>query len=262
MSAPIIILPVPTVNFRASLIQLSGAASITANADCTELTITDSSDYVGNTESGHSKSDFSSFRRILIEHYKGTIINLSSIGDGDVVITPAYLGINVFTQPVSTGDGRYNITLRTVPDWNSSTPAQYQAADDCVFVPGTNLPTSGIFYRAIADNTTSDPATNPLDWEVIAEVDLPVKYNTELFIVLDCALLTCINEKVDCAICKMEDAFCDSNMLCQNKCFLDAAKLQMLYFGIQIDVQNQSEEGVDKKFDMVSKLCSCNTGNC
>jgi len=254
MATPIIILPVPQVEFSASLLGVNGAGSITSNKDCTTLTINDQSNYTNNTESGHAAANFSSFRRILIEHYLGTIINLSSIGDGDVAITPGSSGINQFNQLVQSGDGRYDITLRTVPDWDNA--ATYNPGDDCVFVPGASLPTSGVFYECINSNTNSNPASNPLDWQVILETDLPVKYDTTIFIVLDCALLACINEKVSCAFCTMNDAFCNVN-LCTNRCFLEASQLLLLLYAIEIDTQNQDQEGVDLKFDMVKKICGC-----
>lgn len=260
MSLPVVILPTSTIQFATSLIDIAGRAAVTSNSDCTELTINDTSNYVNNTEDGHAPADFASFRRILIEYYKGGTINLSSIGDGDVIIPPASSGINQFVQPITTGDGRYDITLRAVPDWDGFD--SYQAGDDCVFIPGASLPTSGVFYQALTNNVGQNPATSPSDWKVITEDQLPVKYNTKLFVATDCALLNCLNEKVDCAICKMSDAFCDDNMLCNNKCFLDAAKLQMIYYGIQIDVQNQNENGVDTKFDMVSKICGCSPNEC
>jgi len=254
--AQVIPIPINPALFAVSLIDNNGNTAITTNADCTSLTITDKSNYTTNIDPGHAQGNFTLFRRILIEHYKGTIINLSSIGDGDVAILPASSGVNVFTQAVTTGDGRYDITLRSVPTWNAGV-TQYQASDDCVYFAG-----NGKFYQCIQTNSNSQPDINPLDWKEILETDLPVKYNTKLFIALDCALLTCLNEKVDCAVCVMGDAFCDDNLLCSNKCFLAAAKLLMLYYGIQIDVQNQDEEKVDKKFDMVADICGCNSTNC
>jgi len=256
MSVPILVIPTATSQFAVSINGLNGRTSVSTNSDCTVLVIDDTSNYVSNTDPGHAPSDFSSFRRILIEHYKGTVINLSSIGDGDVVIPPASSGINQFTQAVTSGDGRYDITIRAVPDWNQL--VNYQAADDYVFVPGASLPTSGKWYQCIQNNTFVVPAGNPLFWKEVTEDELPVKYNSTTFIVLDCALLKCLNELVECAVCKQEDVFCDDNAICTNACFLDAAKLQMIYYGIQIDVQNQNEEAVDKKFDMVSKICGCN----
>lgn len=240
-----------TIPFFASLVDVNGNTSITSNSDCTALIITDSSNYTTNNDVGTAPFFFQNFRRIIIDYYLGTTINMSSLGDGDVLIPPANSGLNTFTQAITTGDGRYQITLRTVPTWAPS--RAYADIGVCVY-----FNPDGKFYISIQPpGSNMPPDVNPTLWQEILEVNLPVQYNTTLFVYTDCEIQQCLADKTECAFCLMGDAFCDDNMLCSNKCFLDAAKLLMLYYSIQIDVQNQNADAVDMKSDMIKKICQC-----
>jgi len=253
--AQVLPFPISPAKFKASLVDNNGNVSISANSVCGQMTITDSSNYTTNQEPGHSQVRFQHFRRILIEHYKGTIINLSSLGDGDVTIPAAATGIQTFIQNITTGDGPYRITLRTVPSWNSGD--NYQAFDDVVFLSSLVFPNTDKFYKALTNNINTQPNLNVNDWQEIAETDLPVKYATSLFVYLDCALLNCLAQATEAAMCVINDAFCDADLLCNNKAFLKAMKLQLLYYQVQLAVQAQDQDKADNAADLINQICQC-----
>lgn len=242
-----------TIPFKVSLLDSNGVPAISVNTLGTALTINDQSDYATNNEPGHTPADFT-FRRILIEHYKGTIINLSSVNDGDVLIPAPSANVNVFTQNIITGDGRYKITLRSVPSWNNTD--SYQASDDCVFIPGLT-PALNKFYLCLADNSNVPPAANPLTWQEIPEEDLPIKYNTFLSVGLDTQLRKCLAKKVNNAVAIIKEDIFNDDTLAANKKFLNTVKLLVLLYDIQIAIQNQDDTETDVAFDLAIQICNC-----
>ena len=183
--------------------------------------------------------------------------------DGDVLITPASSGNGNFIQKITAGDGRYQFTLRTVPNWFNA--IQYYTGD-CVFVlisppiPVQLNPTTPAvfkFFKARINNIGFDPLTSPTQWEEIPEEDLPVKYNTTLFVFNDTSLRKCLNEKNFKGLCIIKDALCNNDILCKNKCFMAGVELLVLLYSIQISVQNQNTSDTDTAADLALKICNC-----
>lgn len=241
--------------FAASLRDGSGNIDISLSTDGNTLTITDNSNYDdGAPESGHERSKFTDYRFLIITRPDNTTFTMSTLSGFDQTISAPSTGApnDVFTFTVSEPrDGVYQFELYTVPTWNNSD--SYQASDDAVWNTADDK-----LYKAIQNNTSSQPDLNPADWEEIEQSDLEsFKYYTTEKIVIIYDLNRCLEDRIDALVCDVEDLFCNDEKLLQFKEFADIQKLRVLRDGISIADSAQDFTRAAKLVNLAKQICNC-----
>ena len=242
--------------FQASLVNAgTGLVSITIGTGCTSISITDESNYDSTTDSGHSRDDFTVYRKVVVEYTDGSKYTLSSMGDGDSAIAPANpAGSDTFTAQLNSGDGVYKVTLYTVPTWNSGDT--YILGD--IVVKG-NAVDGYKYYKSLQNaNTNKDPEVETDWWEEITEITgFTSKYYAIKRIAVVCALNCCIEDALHSAFCVIEDVECCEDDLCKNEKFMNAVKLMVVKQAIESSAENNKWIETEKQFQLASKLCKC-----
>ena len=243
-------------DFQVSLIDtVSSEVDINIDSSCAILTIEDNSNYVASTESGHLEADFDRYRKIIITRPDGTTYTLSSIGDGDASISSGDSGSHSFNYTLLTtdDDGVWAAALYSLPTWDSG--ATYEVGDQVTFQVG------GVdkFYEAIDGNTNMQPDTSTSDWKEVTEITgFKNKYCVTEKVSIKCVnLLKCYENLVHDANCVIHQDFCNPDILCKNKKFLDAIKLRMLLDGITYATNNKQFADAEKDFNNAKKICNC-----
>lgn len=230
----------------------SNIPDVVVDTACDNIVSEDHSDYVGNTDSGHALSDFSDYRKLTITRPDKSTFVFSSIADGDVVINAASGGNNEFTFAftASETDGVYTMKLCTVPTYNAA--ATYEKDSDIVFF-------NTKFYKSrVGSNTGNQPDTSTTEWLVIPEADISDKYCVSFSIGVNCiALLKCYEELNFEANCVIRDNFCNTEVLCKNKPFLDTITLRLLLDGADFAVARSQFEEAENIYNLAKKLCNC-----
>jgi len=176
-------------DFQISLRDVSDVLQVSLNGTNTAISVTDQSNYATSTEPGHELADFATFRRILITRPDGTTYNMSSIGDGDVVINAGdTAGTDTYTILSTDEDGLWTFKLTSVPDWNNAD--QYDLGLDFVYYGAK-------FYKALTTNTNKQPDVETADWEEVTESQLSSKYVvTEKYVIKAFEICPCLAEKL------------------------------------------------------------------
>lgn len=160
------------MDFQISILNTLNEESVLVTED--SIVVNDRTDYVGTDESGHTKLDFTDFRKIILTSNTGYSYTLSSLGDGDAAIDPPDEAVSnpdddVFIPYVE--DGIYTLALMAVPTWNGT---DTYVQDHCVYH-------GGVLYQALQGTTNDEPGVEGSEgfWEEIDEDDLPSKYRHE-----------------------------------------------------------------------------------
>lgn len=246
-------------SFAASLISGS-TVGLVKSCSASTITITDYSNYSGNSDPAHAAANFSLYRKVFLSLANGYGFILSSLGDGDQLISAASSGSNSFTYTIAGGDGVYVATLLTIPTWsNNASPAATYITGDLVYVAST-----GLIYQSQANaNLQHNPVGDSGTWWLpISEADalLVPKYANTQKVIIDCALSNCIDTTVTRAACSVSgcDGVAEYDQ-CDNEYLLNSLELKAIQLAITTLSTTPSEfNKVQCLFDRASALC-CST---
>jgi hypothetical protein len=236
-------------NFSASLRDGTGAVALYVVGST--IQINDYSNYIASTENGHLLADFE-FKKIIVKQLNtSTVYTFFTSAGFDEIIVPPYTFTTTPYPPIVdyytfTGDGIYSITLRTVPTFIKQTP--YSIGDCLVYL--------GVLYQSLINNNAAIPPHTG-SWTVIAEDDLPTKYNVTEYIAIDCSVLLCLADLVYQANCIELNVDCNDSELCSNKTWRNAMRLQMIVDDIPYLMDNGDYDKIQVLLNEASTICSC-----
>ena len=236
--------------------------NIAVDSKCSMITFDDESNYSTAVEEGHSMSDFDTYRVITITRFNGETYTLSSLGDGDEVITTGSTGDINFAYLFQTDidgniideDGLYDVDICNYPTWSTL------AAYDIVLNPEIVVYYNGVLYKALSSSTGSQPDLVIADWEVytptVQEKSLS-RYCSRLKIVVLClSILDCYDKKVLDSVCSDKD-FCSDYAVCNNDSLLDAMKIRLMIDAVENSVDNIQYDEVIRQIDIMKQICNC-----
>ncbi len=245
-------------NFLSSLIDpVSGLNTLEMDSGCSVLSFTDQGNYDTNTQAGHARANFSNYRRAVITTGDGSTYIMSSVAAADVdeTIPTASTGTDLinFTLRDSDIDGVYTVRLCNYPTWDNT--LQYPAGE-IVFSTKTN--------ELFVANTLT-PITTPPDqasewdlYEPVGDDELLTPYCTEQKIAVLCRnILECKEKLVHEAFCLVDSDFCNDDILCKNKKFLDSVKMLVLISAMNDSVNRQAWNEVESQMNLLKTICSC-----
>jgi len=244
--------------FQASLINpATGKPAVVVGGQCTQplsltLTITDWSNYLGNSSPSSSLANFSNFIKITVTHLpSGTQYTMQSTP----IITPTTTlfnipapstGHNVFTLPLIGGDGGYALVLQTVPTYDS-TQANYIPNISQVYNP-----TDGAIYTCILAGANHQPNLSPTYWALATEIGF--NYTDIETIYVDCQLNQCI-------LNFQTAVFCNGAFTCENICAdpNGNALLQLLVIQWWINylTANNQLQNSTPYYSAYAAICAC-----
>lgn len=249
----------PTI-FQASLIdQTTKRNSIDVDTACSKLTIVDNANYTTNSEVGHTLSDFSDYIRIEITNPDNDVYVMSSVTGTDVdeTIQVPSTGVHTFNHLFSDTDtdGIYTVTICSYPTWDINYAYIYPTGHIIVVY------FNGILYKLLADSTGDQPDVSPTQWEVYQPSNadnLLTRYCTvEKLIILCRSILSCYETIVHKAFCEIDSDFCNDDILCKNRDFLNATKMNLLLEQIEFSVDRQQWNEIEKIIDLMKSICNC-----
>jgi len=216
------------------------------------LTVVDNSNYVTNTQAGHTESAFSGYRKIYIYKYgETTKTTITSLPHWDSVLGVA--NTDTFTTPISSDDV-YVLELATVPTWDILIT---YAIDDCVYY-------GALLYKALTISTSAQPDTSTTDWVVITEDNLTASYLTvDNTIALVYSIMKCKDEKVYAD-------YGDINKIVGSQFSINESAINLWKIGINIRAieiavaldewaraQQTIKDTVDLCTKCITKTCAC-----
>ena len=224
----------------------------TQSANGEVLTVIDNSNYVTNTQAGHTESAFSDYRKIYIYKYgETTKTTITSLPHWDSILGVA--NTDTFTTPISSDDV-YVLELATVPTWDILIT---YAIDDCVYY-GTKL------YKALIVSTGSQPDTSLADWVLITEDNLTADYLTiDNTIALVYSIMKCKDEKV-------YSSYGDINKIVNSQFSINESAINLWKIGINIraiqiavalDEWSRAQQSIKDTTNLctkcITKTCAC-----
>ena len=72
------------------------------------------------------------------------------------------------------------------------------------------------------------------------------------------SLISCLERLTYNAFCEIDNDFCNDDILCQNKIFLNAVKLRVLFDALEISVDKSAWNEVEREFNLMKTICNCN----
>ena len=229
-------------------------ATQTATVSLAWATPPDGTSVFNICQAGHLQSQFADFYKIEIDNPDGTTYLYSSLGDGDAILTTPALSTPPITTvyPYSTGDGRYIITIYSVPTWNKD--VTYNLAD----VPCTY--SSAKLYQLIAATSTNDvPSASPLIWSEITDIDdLSYNYNQIYNVVVLYDTQACFAGAVGDYVDKKNCSSCSTNVELMRE-FWDANELMMILYNAPGLVNEGDWTKVESIINRAKNICSCQT---
>lgn len=201
-------------------------------------------------EAGHLKSDFSTYYKLSVTDYDGTVFTYAISGGDEDVTAPS----DVLSTPISivhdytSGDGEYAFKLISVPKWGAY--AKYLA---------NNYPCvehNGVLYRAVANsqNVAPDSVGGDSYWEAITDSELYSKYISEGTAVFICLLKQCYVELVKKAI----DVKTTTNTdILQVDDMKKALELMLIIENIQGLVNSSDWNSVNVLINKGKVICDC-----
>lgn len=237
-------------DFQISLLDGTGAVALSASSGV--LTISDYSNYIASTESGHLLASFSLFKKVYIESPTIGQYILSTLGDGDelIAVPSTYVVTPLTHSYLYIYDDIYKVTLMAVPTWSAA--ATYQL-NDCVYYIDT-------LYIALATTTNNIPLSSPTYWESITEDDLPSKYSTFGHIAIIDTIMenwadavydaNCTDEGINVSVCPDEN-------ICKNEFWRKAARMDNLINSIPYFVNLKDWQRTQELIDKLEELEDC-----
>lgn len=233
--------------------------SVDVSDTCTTLTIEDNSLYANNNQPGHDITDFSDYRRIVITRPNGTQYIMSSISatDVDEIIAAPSSGNNTINYSFiddTDEDGLYDIRICSFPTWRDTANYTLIASPVIVYHDGT-------LYQLKQTGTGQQPDLSPTYWEEYT-LDSSVEFTTNYCYIAKIAvlcfnMLKCYETLVHDAFCVMDTNFCNDDVLCKNKKFLNAMKMRVLLDAVQYSMSRRQWNEVEKQFNLMRQLCNC-----
>jgi hypothetical protein len=149
-------------------------------------------------------------------------------------------------------DNILEVRICNYPTWNVGVVYE---VDDVTYY-------NGVLYQALGTTTEGQtPDVTPLEWvvyEPLPEEELLTKYCTVQKIVVLCInLLKCQETLTHEAFCLISSDFCNDDVLCKNKTFLNAMKMNVLLKNIEYQVNRQAWNEVDDSLNLMKTICNC-----
>jgi len=191
------------------------------------LTLVDHSNYDDAApEAGHNQADFADLRKLKIVLPTGTTYLFSSLYPTDLsditLAVPAGAALPMSTAyAYTTGDGKYVLTLYTIPTWG--TGYAYLVAT----APYVYYDVDGKYYKCLQNSTANIPSSSPTYWEAVTLDTLSAKYRLVQTITITSDaeevwarlvyIANCVNLKIGCYGEELfrDEAWLDSVKLCQ-----------------------------------------------
>lgn len=239
----------------------TGILGISVDDQCSSIQITDNSNY-NNAEVGHSRSDFSDYRFIRMTKPTGEFYYFSSVEFDDItidqVISPASSDNDDFFYILDNEldkDGVYKFEMCNYPTWDDE--VTYETGELVVVFY------EGELYRLLSESQGNLP--NEADsefWELYELADPEDEYETRYCTCSRIAVLClntykCYQELTRDAFCAIREDFCNDELLCKNKKFLDTIKLRILIDEVGYAVRRQAWTEVEDIFNLIYKICGC-----
>ncbi len=244
--------------FKESLIDpVTGLNSLDINDSCSVLSIIDYSNYDTNTDPGHTRADFSDYRKITITTPTGSPWVMSTIagtGVDQVIATPSSTTDSFsFILRSTDDDGIYSVHICSYPTYNNAA-AYLSATLQVVYF-------NGKLYKCIQDSTGNQPDVSSLFWEVYSpteEEELLTKYCTVQKICILCININaCYEKSVLKAFCTASENNCNDNILCKNPDFLKTMKILVALEAVEISAAKSAWDEVQKQVDFLKTICNC-----
>ena len=150
-------------------------------------------------------------------------------------------------------DGVYTVRLCNYPTWDNT--LQYPAGE-IVFSTKTNE-----LFVANALTPITTPPDQATEWDLYEPVndeELLTPYCTEAKIAVLCRnILKCKEELVHEAFCLIESDFCNDDLLCKNKTFLDSVKMIVTISAMGSSVNREAWNEVESQMNILKTICNC-----
>jgi hypothetical protein len=241
-------------DFAASLVNPT-TSDVGLSSDGTNITISDYSNYIANTESGHLVTDFQ-YKKLTV-----TCPDATTYIFGTTLITTKDESINypsIYVDPLlyppidtlyayTTGDGVYEVELITVPTWSIK---GFFTTGDCVYHSGT-------LYIATQNSNNKEPNTEKNYWSAITESGLSTKYIATERLAVVCDLNECYADLVTQASCSNNNVICQDATLCEDNYFVKAMRMSLILDAIDELAENESWNEVTVLINSGSAICDC-----
>jgi len=217
------------------------------------LTISDYSNYIASTESGHLLANFTDYKKIIVTDPDDTEYTFSSQTGGDELISApsTYLSTPVAHTYSYTLDGIYKIKLIAVPTWsNSATYQQY----DCVYY-NSNL------YKALQTSTGNNPETATTYWELVSDEDKEI--SSKYYVINGIAIIDDIKQYWANLLYEANlsiNSMCDDSELCKNELMRKAIRIDNMIQILELNILNSAITDFEKAEDIIDRLdllCDC-----
>lgn len=233
-------------DFQISLLDTNNSVALTASSGT--LTIGDYSNYFTSTESGHTDTEFSNYKKITVTEPDGTTYTYSTLGDGDELINPpsTYVSSPINNTYSYTDDGLYTVKIEAVPTWGAAfTYQQY----DCTYYDGS-------LYQASQTTTNNVPDVSTTYWTLITSDELSDKYRIfEWTPILDEGR-ECWADKIYIANLAL-NAKCEVAEICIDQDFRKAIRLDNLIQGIEVVNNLRDWSQVEDLLTEFTNICDC-----
>lgn len=245
-------------NFLASLIDVgTGENTLTIDSGCAIFTYIDSGNYDLSTQAGHLRADFTDYRRAVITTGDGSTVwiqsSIPAIDVDEAIPTASTSNDTInFTLDDAHVDGIYEVRLCNYPTWNV---AVAYALGEVTFY-------NGVLYQALSATTpAATPDVTPLEWVAYTptlDEELLTPYCTiEKVVILCRSILKCNERLIHAAFCLISSDFCNDDVLCTNKTFLAATKMDLLIKAVAISVNRQAWNEVEDQVNLMKAICNC-----
>lgn len=258
----------PETPYSTSITDSLGVNTIEVLDGCLGLSVTDASNYAQNTSPCHTLSNFTDYIKIEITRPDNSVYVLSSITavDVDESIAAPYFSNGVYNyafQDDIDQDGIYTVRMCNYPTW-------YQPplkGLGCNYISSilTVVYWNGVLYKCIKDvpsgPTPSSPDLDPTSWEVYEptmDEELLTRYCKEAKAVVLCLDINECNESlIHKAFCEINNDFCNDDMLCKNRDFLQATKMLMLKNAMVYSINRSDWSEVEQQMNLMRIICNC-----
>jgi len=240
--------------FQTSFTDTNGDSTITIDCTTSLVTITDSSNYVGNDSgAGFDVTDFATYRKIIVTKSNGETYTYSSLGDGDEAMLAASSLNNTVTYTIDETSEILTVALITIPDYNAD------GTTDGTYGVGALVYYGGVIYASLTAANPSLP-TDTDDWVVVADtaeaISAYTTYYIEGKISSYCQMFSCRDSLTNDAFCASEDCGCCGTCnLCENKNFLKSVEMEVLIRAYQIASINNDWDRIQCIFNRANQLC-------
>jgi len=246
------------VNFSANIEDIAGENTIEVLPGCLGLSVTDTSNYNSNNNNGHAFVNFSDYIRISVTRPDNSSYILSSVIGTDVdesIAAPYFANgtYNFLFQEDIDQDGIYTVRMCVYPTWDVTVTYTSALLNVTYY--------EGVLYKALTASLAAQPDLSPLDWEVYEptlDEEILTRYCMEHKVVVLCLDVNECNERlIHKAFCEINNDFCNDDMLCKNRDFLNATKLLMLKNAMVYSINRNAWNEVESQMNRIRTICNC-----